>query len=141
MNLHDLVRGTIQAVNPDEPGAVYVSQGSANVRGILTPQFCKVDADLQVQAAKHDPYSHERGLNYTRALFTIYAYGDFADLERPAGTGGDICTFRGQWYYISQVLEWWPGWCAFEVTKQLDANQLATLLQFLQNGENPGNTP
>jgi hypothetical protein len=106
------------------------------VRGILTPQFCKVDADLQVQATKHTPIWHERGLQYTNSLYLCYAYGDFSDLDRPSGSGGDIVTFRGQWFYISQFLEWWPGWCSFEVTQQLNASQIATLLQYLQNGQN-----
>lgn len=141
MNLHDMVRGAITSVNADTPGAVYVSTGNANVRGILTPQFKYIPANLQVQAKAHKGVSHERGLQYTSALFTIYAYGDFKDIERPQGKGGDVCHFGESWYYISQVLEWWPDWCSFEVTKQLDATSMATLLQFLQNGENIGATP
>lgn len=137
MNLHDVCRGAIQQVNPDQPGAVYVSTGNTNVRGILTPQFCQVDANLQVQAARHKPIYHERGLQYTNSIFLIYAYGDFSDLDRPSGSGGDIVTFRNQWFYISQFLEWWPGWCSFEVTQQLNASQLSQLLAFLPNGEKP----
>lgn len=137
MNLHDLVRGAIQQVNPDQPGAVYISTGNANVRGILTPTFCKVDADLQVQASRHTPIYHERGLQYTNSLFLVYAYGDFSDLDRPSGSGGDVVTFRNQWFYISQFLEWWPGWCSFEVTQQLNAASIATLLAQLKNGANP----
>jgi hypothetical protein len=137
MNLHDVVRGAIQAVNPDTPGAVYVSQGSANVRGILTPQFCKVDADMQVQASRHKPVYHERGLTYTNSVFTVWAYGDFSDLDRPSGSGGDVAYFRQSWWYVSQFLEWWPGWCSFEVTEQLNAVQISQLTALLQNGQNP----
>jgi hypothetical protein len=137
MNLHDVVRGAIQSVNPDQPGAVFVSTGSQNVRGIITPTFCKVDADMQVQASAHKPIYHERGVQYTNSLYTVYAYGDFSDLDRPSQSGGDIAMFRNQYFYISQVLEWWPGWCSFEVTQQLNAGQLSTLLAFLANGANP----
>lgn len=137
MNLHDVVRGAIQAVNPDEPGQVYVSTGGTNVRGILTPGFCRVDSDMQIQASRHTPIYHERGLQYTNSLYLVYAYGDFSDLDRPSQSGGDIAFFRGHYWYISQFLEWWPGWCSFEVTQQLDAANLAQLLAFLPNGQNP----
>lgn len=136
-NMHDIVRGAIESVNDDTPGTVYISTGRTNVRGILTPTFTAVAARLQVQAQNHDPIRHERGLEYTGSYFTIYAYGNFSDLERPDGTGGDVCNFNGKWYYISTVLEWWPQWCCFEVVKQLNAADIATLLAQLKNGANP----
>jgi hypothetical protein len=42
-----------------------------------------------------------------------------------------------QWYYISTVLEWWPGWCCFEVTRQLNATDINNLLAQVKNGANP----
>lgn len=136
-NLHDAVRGAIQAVNPDVQGTVYLSTGRTNVRGILTPTYSPVTAMLQVQAKAHDRVRHERGLEYDSDFFSIYAYGEFNDLERPDGEGGDVVTFGGKWYYISQITEWWPSWCAFEVVRQLNATDIATLLASLANGENP----
>jgi hypothetical protein len=142
-NLHGVVRGAIQTVNADVDGTVYVSTGRTAVRGILTATFAAVAARLQVQAQKHDPLRHQNGLEYSNSYLTIYAYGNFSDLERPAGTGGDVVQFARttdqaeRWYYISQVLEWWPGWCCFEVTRQLNAADIATLVAQLQNGANP----
>lgn len=136
MNLHDIVRGAITQVNPDESGTMFVSTGRTNVRGILTPTFSSVNAQLQIQAQKHTPLQHERGALYTNSFLTIYAYGKFDDLSRPLGKGGDFAAFRGGWWYITQFLEWWPDWCAFEVTQQLNAANIETLLSYLQNGAN-----
>ncbi|WWQ12991.1 head protein [Ralstonia phage PQ43W] len=137
-NMHDAVRGAITAINDDTPGTVYVSAGRVNVRGILTPLYNTVAADLQVQAKPHKELSHERALGYTSARYVIYAYGNFADVERPDGKGGDVCGFNNQFWYISSVLEWWPEWCAFEVTRQLNAADIATLLAAISNGQNIG---
>lgn len=140
-NFHDVVRGAIETVNDDDDGTVYVSTGRNNVRGILTPTFTPVTARLQVQAKQHSPIQHERGLEYSNAFLTIYAYGNFTDIQRPNTKGGDVVNIasgsRAGWFYISQVLEWWPQWCAFEVTTQLNAADIASLLAQIANGANP----
>ena len=142
-NMHGRVRGAIQQVNPDTPGTVYISTGKTNVRGILTPTFTPVSALLQVQAQKHNPIRHEVNLQWSNSFLTIYAEGNFSDIERPDNHGGDVVNFQRvlddgpQWYYISQVLEWWPGWCCFEVTRQLNATDIANLLAQFKNGANP----
>ena len=136
-NMHDVVRGAITTINDDTAGTVYVSTSRTASRGILTPTFTPVSAQLQVQAQAHDPLRHTNSLEYTGNYFTVYAYGNFSDLERPDGTGGDVCNFNGRWYYIETVLEWWPQWCCFEIVRQLNAADIATLLAQLKNGANP----
>jgi len=137
MNLHAVIRGAIETINTDTPGTVYVSTGRTNVRGILTPTFAPVTARLQVQASAHSGLKQERGLEYNNSFYTIYAYGNFSDLDRPTDTGGSVCNFNSQWWYIDQVLEFWPQWCSFSVVQQLNAADLATLLAQLKNGSNP----
>lgn len=136
-NFHDVVRGAIETINSDTPGTVYISTGRTNVRGILTPTFSAVSARLQVQANVHSGLQHERGLEYNQSLYTVWAYGNFSDLDRPTETGGSICTFNNTWWYINQVQEFWPQWCSFDITQQLNAADLATLLAQLKNGANP----
>lgn len=141
--MHKIVRQAIQVVNDDLDGTVYVSTGYTNVRGILTPTFAPVQARLQVQAQKHDPLRHANAVSYSNSYLTIYAYGNFSDIQRPTGQGGDVLTFSRPppndpaWYYVETVLEWWPDWCAVEVVRQLNAADIATLLKQLQNGANP----
>lgn len=132
MDLHQFVRGAITANNPDQQGTVFVSTGFTTVRGIAQPQFKYVIADLQVQPEKHDPLTRERGASYNTSYLNIYAYGRFGDLSRPDGTGGDVIAVGCKWYYITQVLEWWPDWCAFQVTEQLTAGAITTLLDYLR---------
>lgn len=142
-NWHGVVRKAISSVNPDIPGTVYVSTGRTSVRGILTPTFAVVQATLQVQADVHDKLWHERSLAYTVGHTTVYAYGNFNDLNRPDGTGGDIMYFRGTWWAITQVQEFWsadgetPGWCCVSVSQQLNAQTLQQLLDLIKNGEVP----
>lgn len=140
-NLHDIVRGAIETINEDTDGTVYVNTGRTNVRGILTPTFAPVAARLQVQAQEHDPIQHERSLNYSNAYLTIYAYGNFSDIERWAGEGGDVVNIpsgpRAGWYYVTQVFEWWPDWCSFEVTQQLNAATIQQYIDQIRNGANP----
>jgi hypothetical protein len=133
-NMHGVVRGAIQQVNLDTPGTVYISTGYTNTNGILTPSYMPVAAMLQVQADTHDALSHDRSLSYTTGYTTVYAFGNFSDLERPNGKGGDIINMSGKWYGIMQVLEWWPGWCSVSVTQQLNAASLAALQALIANG-------
>lgn len=141
LNLHGIVRGAIEVVNDDVDGTVYVNTGRTNVRGILTPTFSAVAARLQMQAQKHDPIAHERSLTYSNGYLTVYAYGNFADVERRTTTGGDVINVpagpRAGWYYVTQVMEWWPDWCCLEVTTQLNAPDLATLIAQIKNGATP----
>lgn len=145
LNLHGLVRGAIQTVNEDTDGTVYVSTGHTSVRGILTPAFTPVTARLQVQAQKHTDIQHERSLQQNNGFLTMYAYGNFSDIERRDNKGGDIVNIpagpRAGWYLITQVLERWPDWCAFEVTVQLDYATIQDYIAKTANGTPPPPPP
>lgn len=141
MNLHDLVRGAIQTVNEDVDGTVYVSTGRTAVRGILTPTYSSVPARLQVQAQKHSGIQHERSLQSSDGFLTMYAYGNFSGIERRGDQGGDVVNVpagpRAGWYLITTVLEWWPDWCAFEVTVQLNYDTIQDYIAKTANGTAP----
>lgn len=138
MNLHGIVRGAIQRVNPDDDGIVYVSTGRTAVRGVLTPTFAPVTARLQVQAQKHSGIQHERSLQSSDGFLTMYAYGNFSDIERRTKQGGDVVNIaagpRAGWYLVTTVLEWWPDWCAFEVTMQLNYTSINDYIAKTANG-------
>lgn len=141
LNLHALTRGAIQQVNEDVDGTVYVSTGHTNTRGILTPTYAAVAARLQVQAQKHTDITHERALQYNNGLLTMYAYGNFSDIERRSQQGGDLINIpsgpRVGWYLITMVLEWWVGWACFEVTQQLDYATIQDYIAKTANGAPP----
>ena len=135
LNLHAVVRGAITAIREDIAGTVYVSTGRTNTAGILTPTFAAVPAQLQVQAQSHGATTHDAGVLHQSSYYTVYAFGNFNDVDRPDGSGGDICAFNGQFWAITKVIEWWPLWCSFEVTRQLNAATVNALMAQLANGQ------
>ena len=139
LNLHDIVRGAIQAVNDDTAGTVYTSTSTAPVRGIPQPAFISAPAQLQIQALAHSRLLSLRGALYAESRETIYAYGNLQDLARPDQVGSGVIqvTGTGQFFMIVQVIEWWPGWCHLEVTRQLNAANVQALIAQIQNGANP----
>jgi len=143
LNLHDCVRGAIQGVVEDVPGTVYTSSGSTIVRGIAQPSFSSAPAMLQLQALSKSRLQHLNGASYSESRETIYAYGNLNDLDRPDQVGSGVVqiTATGQWFMILQVVEWWPGWCQLEVTRQLNAASVQALIAQITNGQNPPVTP
>lgn len=137
LNMHGIVRGAIQVVNPDSNGVVYVSTGHETDMGITRPTFVAVPARLQVQAASHESLYHLDGLQSAKAISIIYAYGNFNTVNRPSGSGGDMIRVQDDWWAIQNVLEWWPGWCSFSVTQQLNETDLNALLDAIENGRVP----
>jgi hypothetical protein len=139
LNLHDIVRGAVQAVNDDQPGIVYIATGATLTRGIAVPNFNAVPAQLQIQATPFERVEHARGVLYSENKIIIYAYGNFDGIDRPDQTGGSVVQVTGtsDWYAVTQVLEWWPGWCCLEVTRQLNATNVQARMQQIQNGANP----
>lgn len=142
MNLHHLVRGPIQQVNADVPGMIYVSTGKTMAGGIATPTFASISARLQVQSASHESLFYLNGLQGSKAISIVYAYGNFSTVNRPAQTGGDLVWINGKWWAIQNVLEGWddvfsPEWCSFSITQQFNAATLDTLLAQIKNGNVP----
>lgn len=144
LNLHALVRGAIQVVNPDVPGDVYLSTGSGWLDGIPTPTFALLPADrLQLQAMDHGEQFHVNAITGTRIDAKLYAYGQFSSVVRPEGKGGDLVRLGNEWWAVQHVMEWWPGWCCVAISRQINADTLAALLKALENGAVPtaGATP
>ncbi|WHB31201.1 head protein [Xanthomonas phage NEB7] len=138
LNLHAIVRGAIQTVNPDVPGDVYISTGATTAGGIRTPTFGMLPAQrLQVQAMSHEDLYHLGGLAFAGNMQKLYAYGQFAGIVRPDGKGGDLVRLGTEWWVVQHVLEWWPGWCSVSITRQVNAATLDALTKALANGAVP----
>lgn len=142
LNLHHVVRGPIRQVNEDAPGTIYVSTGKVMAGGIATPTFLAIEARLQIQSASHESLHYLNGLQSSKAISIVYAYGNFSTVNRPAGTGGDLVNVQGKWWAIQNVLEGWddvsnPEWCSFSITQQLNAADLAALLAQIKTGTVP----
>lgn len=126
MNLHGIVRGAIQAVNPDIPVIVKVSRGYATADdGKRTPKYatpCEVMG--QVQNLTFRDLQQLDGLNLQGERRAIYLNGNIDGLVRSENKGGDLITVtcgpaKGVWL-VAQVLESWPDWCKVAATLQVD---------------------
>ena len=128
MNLHGIVSGAIQVVNPDILADVMVSTGqTTNPDGSRTPAFqTTTGVPVQVQALTGQDIRQIEGLNLQGELRAIYVNGDIEGLVRAKKKGGDLIVIysgpsTGTWL-VSQVLETWPDWTKFACVLQNPAS-------------------
>lgn len=117
MNLHGIVRGAINAVNPDVTGVWLRSSGSTTAAdGTRTPTYDTFsDVKMQVQAATGDDLQHINNLNQQGVYRKVYLFGDVQGVVRPDAKGGDLLQFDSHDWLVVHVLETWKpdatGWC------------------------------
>lgn len=116
MNLHGIVRGAIQTVNPDIPATIRRSLGyQINDAGKQLPQFETLHGDIQVQPLDGGMLLHANNLNLQGTLRAVYLYGSWFGVVRAGERGGDILSFDDvvggscDWLIVS-VVESWPDW-------------------------------
>jgi hypothetical protein len=121
MDLHGIVSGVIDAVNPRIFLFISKSTGYVtNSDGTRTPSYDPPREVLgQVQAETFRDIQQMEGLNLQGTRRVIYLRGHFDGLVRSKNKGGDIITFPDQSVWlIALVLEHWPDWCKVAVTLQ-----------------------
>lgn len=121
MNLHQLVRGAIGAVNPEVPLGLQVSTGYAtDDAGKRTPSYAPSVTVLgQVQSLTFRDIMQLDGLNLQGTRRAIYLNGQVEGLVRPDNKGGDLITDPdGKVWLVALVLEAWADWCKVAVTLQ-----------------------
>lgn len=123
MNLHAVVSGAINSVNPFVTGTIQVSTGySTDAVGRQTPSYTIVTAPMQVQALGYRDLQQIDGLNLQGVRRKIYINGRLDGVVRWLAKGGDLITLSegpetGVWK-IAMVLEQYPDWCSVAVTLQ-----------------------
>lgn len=131
MNLHAMVRGPIQTVNPD-----IVAQWKRSTGYTKTPDFkqvpsyaATVDVRAQVQALSSADIKHmaDAGVTMQPVMRKVYLYGNIAGIVRADKTGGDLLYFpqvpgatAQEWLAVT-IFETWPDWCAVGVALQAPA--------------------
>lgn len=132
LNLHAIVRGAINTVNPDLAGFYYASNGYAtNTAGARTPAYIKTPMQLQVQALSGRDLKHEDFMNMQGVKRSVYMFGNTVGVDRPDVKGGDLLSFpqvsggTPQLWLVVVVLESWSpdpaSWCKVGVVLQTDA--------------------
>ena len=128
MNMHGLVRGAIQAVNPDIAIDYYQSNGfTQNASFEQVPAYVAVKGITgNAQALTNKDLKHEDLVSLQGTLRAVYCYGNIQGIVRPDNKGGDLMRFpqvpggTKQTWLVVTVLETWPDWCKVAVVLQVD---------------------
>lgn len=129
LNLHNIIRGAIDALNPVFTGVWRRSTGSTTAAdGSRTPTYADATVTMRVQALSGKDLRHESFLNMQGVKRSVYLYGNVQGVVRPDVKGGDILQFpenRGganrDWLAVIVLETWTPdasGWCKVGVVLQ-----------------------
>ncbi|RYY79934.1 MAG: hypothetical protein EOO69_04515 [Moraxellaceae bacterium] len=118
MNLHGIVRGAINAVNPDIPAVLKRSTGEYDTApdGGRTPQYVTCTGNIQVQGVNGRDLEHVNNMNIQGVLRTVFLPGQAFGVIRASQQGGDLLHFaepsggKTQAWRVVHVLETWPEW-------------------------------
>lgn len=123
MDLHGIVSGAIDAVNPRVWMTIQVSAGSVQSPsgdGTRIPVYRRAVRRLgQVQPMSNKDLRQVEGLNLQGNPQSIYFAGRVDGLSRAENKGGDVITSTdGRVWLVVQPLEQWPDWCKVCVLQQ-----------------------
>ena len=95
MNLHGIVRGAINSVNPDRTALYLASTGNTvNADFSQTPGYAPgVQVRVQIQPLGRDELKHIERLNLQGVFRTVYLFGNAQGLIRVLAQGGDLLQF------------------------------------------------
>ena len=122
MNLHQLVRGVVGAVNPDISVSVMPSTGSTeDDTGRSIPSYgTTIQTTGQKQPVTGRDIERFQQQNIQGVTCKMHLNGNYEGLFRVLGKGGDLLQFEGRTYLVASVMERWPDWCCVALTMQLD---------------------
>ena len=125
MNLHGIVRGAINSVNPDIPATLLRNEGySTDDTGKREPILRQIRGSIQVQPLSTGDINHTNNLNIQGVLRAVYLHGNWFGVVRSGQKGGDVLQFkeRGshcvQNWLVVNVMEAWPDWTKVVVCLQ-----------------------
>lgn len=120
MNLHGIVSGCINAVNPFVPLALVVSTGYTTADdGEQVPSYDSFSVSGQIQPMSWKDLRQVEGINLNGTPQSIYLYGEADAIVRVKRKGGDlIVDSNNQTWLITLVTELWPDWCKVVATLQ-----------------------
>lgn len=94
LNLHEIVRPAIEAVNPDTEARWIVSTGYGTVNGRQVAQYASaVPVRAQIQPPSGKLLQHTNFLNIQGTLRSVYMYGNPQGVSRVDAKGGDLLQF------------------------------------------------
>lgn len=126
MNLHQIVRGAIRSVNPDQLVDLRVSTGyTMDDEGRQVPLYADpVTVVAQLQDLTGKDLKQLESLNIQGSTRAVYFSGSVQGIVRLNRQGGDLITLHldNTVWLTTQVLESWDvGWCKVACTLQMDS--------------------
>lgn len=135
-NLHGLVRGAINSINPDISAQWFVSTGTAiDDAGKSTPSYAAAQpVKAQVQAVSGRDLRKYAFLQAQGVFRAVYMFSNPDAINRVESKGGDLLTFPQyptgavRTWLVEKVDEPWTSgngnlaWCRVIVSLQLDPN-------------------
>lgn len=121
MNLHGIVAGAVDAINPRMSIEIEVSTGySTDANYSRTPSYAAAVTRLaQVQPMTFQDLQKIDALNIQGTKKAIYITGQVDGLVRDENKGGDRITLPdGTVWLVVLVLESWPDWCKAAIVLQ-----------------------
>lgn len=126
MNLHEIVRGVISAVNPDSKITILKCVGFEHQRGgINTPIYETIQTTAQVQPVSSDDLKFENNYYSSSSYRNFYMNGIYNGLNRRDGTGGDKIIWDGKTWFIDSNPEPWntAGWTKVRGVQELSGDE------------------
>jgi hypothetical protein len=129
LNLHALVAGPIDTLNPRFTGVWRVSTGYTTAAdGTQVPSWSNTTVSMRVQALSGRDLKHEAFLNVQGVKRVVTMFSNAQGVNKPDVKGGDILQFpenRGgavrDWKVVHVLETWTPdaaGWCRVGVVLQ-----------------------
>ena len=144
LNLHDLVRGAINIVNPDEDVWLIQNIGQTNVKGRVTASYAPAQkVRAQVQTLSGDDLTVMNDTERTERDRKFYLYSDTetgtppSGIIRPLGKSGDFMRRNdGTYWKVYNVSEDYTtdGWVLVLASQQVDVpEQVKSLMEAIDD--------
>ena len=127
INLHNVVRGVITAIHPDEICTLYQSTGQINVKGKIKPVYAEPrDIKANFQPLDSESLKHVEALSVTGVDEQVFLYSTepfpvTGQQRLPVTRTGDIIKRGDGTYWLITVVfeDWtWDGWANVGVHRQ-----------------------
>lgn len=129
LNLHDIVRGCIPPLHPDEKVLLIQNVGKTNVRGVVTATFADaVQVVAQIQSMGTDDLRAMQEVSRTEIQRKCWLYSATPNgmipntIVRQLERGGDmIRRADGSWWLVAGLMEDFSnsGWVSVRIVEQI----------------------
>lgn len=123
MNLHQVVRGAITGINPDQ--TITLKKFSSEVTdeyGIVANTYIESSVIAQVQPVSGEKLIHINNFNSSNTYQRVFLNGQQSGLSTPLDTNGDLFIIDGKTWLIVEAPQQWKyaGWNELTISLQVD---------------------